>query len=111
MYADSNGTGDVLFPVHDACLELIDRALRFKNAQRPVSATPITLETFWDALCKRYSAMKEIKGPKSSHLALPQDYAMYGLEWEHGFFGARDFQDYNGWRGVHGHEVSSEKLI
>jgi hypothetical protein len=107
MYADHNGTGDVLFPIHDACLELIDRALRSKNAKRPVSATPLTLETFWNALCKRYSAMLDMKGAR---ISLYQDYGMYGLEWDHGFFGAREFQDYNGWVGVHGHEVSAKRV-
>ncbi|KAM3087393.1 hypothetical protein ACMFMG_001488 [Clarireedia jacksonii] len=104
MHADSNGTGDVLFPIHDACLELVDRALRFKNAQTPMSANPITLETFWNALCKRYSMMMEIRGQRSSNPRLRQDYGYYGLEWEHDFFGAREFQDYNGWVGAHGHE-------
>jgi len=100
-----NRNRDVLFPIHDACLDLIDHVLRWQNLYTAASAPSLTLETFYEKLCGQY-----LKNMSMVHQS-QYEYGMFGLEWEHGYYGARDMQNYNGWGGYHGQEVSQNTGI
>ncbi|KAF4617008.1 hypothetical protein G7Y89_g15141 [Cudoniella acicularis] len=91
MHSDENG--DVVFPIHNACIEIAEVFCRSWNEE---SSSGATLLTFYDALCKQYS--RNMAAPSGG------EFGMYGLEWDHRFYGARDFQDYLDWNGAHGDE-------
>jgi len=96
FHSDENG--DILFPIHDACTDLVIHVLRNRYRSTPNLIPSITLETFYDSLCKQYARNMSAPGGNG--------YAMFGLEWEHNYYGARDMQGYNDWEGHHGDEVS-----
>jgi hypothetical protein len=86
-----------MFPIHDACLEIIEHVLQSRNELLPTHMPRATLETFYDALCKQYAS--KACGPLLATRCLS------GLEWDHDYYGARKFQGYYDWEGGHGDEV------
>ncbi|KAH6679599.1 hypothetical protein B0J14DRAFT_581162 [Halenospora varia] len=91
---------DVLFPIHDACLDIAGRYIESQNENRPDSVPGLTLENFYDALCAQYSRNREVG---RNHPAGGR-WMEAGLEWDHNFYGARALQGYSNWEGEHGDE-------
>ena len=94
-YDTSDGKpGMMLFPIHQSCLDMIDRMCRFRQeqAQPQSSEQPATLGDFCDALQKQSSKKLETT---SGH---------GGLEWPHNYYGARQFW-YQEWEPELGWEV------
>jgi len=89
--------GDVLFPIHEACISVVQNVLRDRNQGIPTSKPCATLETFYHSLCKQYK--RNVAAPWQN------GYGLSGLEWDHNYYGARDLQGYNDWEGCHGDEV------
>ncbi|KAH8684717.1 hypothetical protein BGZ60DRAFT_523917 [Tricladium varicosporioides] len=91
---------DVLFPIHDTCLDIAGRFIQNWNENRPDSAPALTLENFYDALCGEYSRNWQAGRDHPAR----GSWMAAGLEWDHALYGARALQGYNGWEGEHGDE-------
>lgn len=92
--------GVMLFPIHQSCLDMIDRMCQFRQAQAqpPNSEQPATLAAFCDALQKQ-----RCKNMQTSRFDYPS-WGCGGLEWPHKYYGARQFW-YQEWETELGWEV------
>ncbi|KAH8586573.1 hypothetical protein B0O99DRAFT_695378 [Bisporella sp. PMI_857] len=89
-------SGNIMFPIHDACLEVIEHVLESQNEVLTPDMPHATLKTFYYSLCKQY-ARNAMKPPRvNSYLG--------GLEWDHDYYGALEFQGYYDWEAGHGDE-------
>jgi len=84
---------DVLFPIHDVCLDVIENVLQNRNEGIP----PSVPQTFYDSLCKQYSR-NSAKWPREN------GYCLNGLEWDHNYYGVRKLQGYYDWEACHSDE-------
>jgi hypothetical protein len=98
-----SGDGEVMFPIHDACLEVIEHVVESRNEVLTPRMPHATLETLYDSLCKQYA--RNAKAPPRTNANLS------GLEWDHDYYGAREFQGYYDWEAGHGDEVGSPPRV
>lgn len=107
VYAPLHEEEDMVFPVHKACLQVLERLCQTRQMQTHSSETekPASLLAFCDALRKqRWSNDEESGNPFSTD----RYYARSGgLEWPHGYYGARHFWT-DEWDEEPGWEVSRE---
>lgn len=97
------------FPIHEACLDIAQRAchLRQQQSQTPALDEPKTIMDFCDALRRR--VWKSEWEPDVSH-----DVDRYygnsgGIEWPHNYYGARQFWT-DEWDTEPGWEVRTSKV-
>jgi hypothetical protein len=90
--------GNVMFLIHDVCLETIDHVLENRKEVLFSYMPQATLETFYDSLCKQYTQLA--KGPR-------QNSDLSGFEWDYGHYGAQKFKGYYDWKAGHGDEVGN----
>ena len=112
---DKNDNGVVLYPVHDACLSIIERiAARRSQCERNAdgpSSKYATLEGYYEGLLRlhdrntEYPYGTEIEDEVAKFTAYPSEYGSYKLEWEHQYYGASRFADGSAWSFVPGWEV------
>ena len=81
----------MLFPMHKACLDILQRLCQIRRAQDqgPAANMPTTLEAFCDAFQQR--RRKNLDDPDKS---MDEDYYYAksgGIEWSHDYYGARQF--------------------
>lgn len=84
---DQNGT---LFPIHQACLDIVDRLCQYRQEQAPSpdANSPKTLQDFCDGLESRRTANVN----DTKRILKNRYYANSGgIEWEHGYYGARQW--------------------
>ena len=95
----------MLFPMHKACLDILQRLCQIRQAQDqgPATDMPKILEAFCDAFEQR--RRKNIDDPNKSK---NEDYYYAksgGIEWSHDYYGARQFWA-DEWNTEPGWEVS-----
>ena len=91
VYEPTDDVGSMFFPIHKACLDIIERLCQIRQAQDQAfgSDRPKTLEAFCDALRQR--RWRNLTKPDKS-MREDQYYANCGgIEWPHGYYGARQF--------------------
>lgn len=92
----------MLFPIHQACLDIVD--LMCERRKDRDSREPKTLEEFCDLLELR----RRVNSNDSAKIMEDQYYGNQGgLEWTHGYYGARQFWA-DEWETLPGWEVSSK---
>lgn len=102
-------SGVVICPLHDACLEIIQR-VSLNNATCGNSRYG-TLEGHYDAMLRLHERNTEwpwdtpLAEELSQYVAYPQEYGSYKLEWEHLNYGAARFADGSSWCIEPGWEV------
>ena len=87
----SHANSSMLFPMHKACLDLLQRLCQIRQARNPGpdADMPKTLEAFCDAFQQR--RRKNLNDPDKS---MDEDYYYAksgGIEWSHDYYGARQF--------------------
>lgn len=85
FYADD--FGNVVFPMHKACAEIVRRAVDLKEKSRKECDTAISLRNFYNALLRRQEADMENLGGHEYN----------GLWWEHYYYGAQENWGYARW--------------
>lgn len=92
-YEAADDASGMLFPIHQTCLDILQRLCRIRQAQKQASdsRTPTTLEAFCDALRqRRWRNLADTNRPWTSNEGYY--YAKSGgIEWPHGYYGARQF--------------------
>lgn len=91
VYEPADNANGMLFPLHQTCLNILQRLCQIRQAQNRASTpeTPKTLDAFCDALQQR-RRMNFAKPDKSTR----EDYyyaSSGGIEWPHDYYGARRF--------------------
>jgi len=114
---EKNDNGVVLYPIHDACLWIMDRvaARRSQNKHDTDGTLPkcATLEAHYEALLRlhdrntEYPYGTDIEDEVAKITAYPSEYGSYKLEWEHQYYGASSFADGSWWAFESGWEVAS----
>lgn len=90
-FIDDTSDDGMLFPIHQACLDLTQRLCQTRQTQDKASVLgmPKTLGEFYDALRQR--RWRNLTKPDKS-LRENSYYANSGgLEWPHDYYGARQF--------------------
>ncbi|KAL9628894.1 MAG: hypothetical protein Q9164_007112 [Protoblastenia rupestris] len=91
VYEATDEANGMLFPIHKACLDLIDQLCQLRQRVNPsmYNKKPSTLETFCDALQQqRWNNLhKPDKSPEEDYYYAKSG----GIEWPHGYYGARQF--------------------
>lgn len=104
----STDDGDVLIPLHERCLTIIRRALarRAELAPELLGSSPSLLDVY-RALCTHFSRnVKESRRvAKESGYYGTGDFMNYGMEYDHGYYGAREFWAFDGWMQTRTNEV------
>ena len=107
VYASLHKEEDMLFPIHKACLQILERLCQIRQIHIHSSKThkPASLLTFCDALRRQRRANCEVSNNPFNR----DDYYARsgGLEWPHGYYGARQFWT-DEWDEELGWEVSRE---
>ena len=92
VYESTDRTGDgMFFPIHEACLDIIHRLCQIREMRNQASdsETPKSLEAFCDELRQR--RYRNLAKPDVSK-CVDRYYARSGgIEWLHGYYGARKF--------------------
>lgn len=91
VYEPADNANGMLFPIHQTCLDILQRVCQIRQAQNRASTleTPKTLDAFCDALQQR-RRMNFAKPDKSTR----EDYyyaSSGGIEWPDDYYGARRF--------------------
>ena len=90
-YEHGRHANSMLFPMHKACLDILQRLCQIRQAQNqgPAAGMPTTLEAFCDAFQQR--RRKNLNEPDKS---MGEDFYYAksgGIEWSHDYYGARQF--------------------
>lgn len=94
---EQDEAGVVLYPIHDACLHIMAQISRRNSRQAKKSSTAFTdVETYYQAMLRLH-----LRNTIGGDL----DFAAFGLEWEHQYYGARKFADGFSWNPCLGLEV------
>lgn len=95
---EQDEAGVVLYPIHDACLHIVARISRRNSRQvNKPSAAFTDIRSYYQAMLRLH--LRNTIGGLS-------DFAECGLEWEHQYYGAREFADGFSWNPCPGWEVS-----
>ena len=82
---EQDETGVVLYPIHNACLHIMDQISRRNFRQASKSSTAFTdMKSYYQAMLRLH-----LRNTSGEDL----DFAAFGLEWEHQYYGAREFAD------------------
>ncbi|KAG6985323.1 hypothetical protein G7Y79_00110g101640 [Physcia stellaris] len=91
VYVALDHDDDMVFPIHKACLQIIERLCQTRQLQAHASKTekPASLLDFCDGLRKQRWSNCEVSNNPFNR----DDYYARsgGLEWPHGYYGARQF--------------------
>ena len=93
--------GVVNYPLHDACLEILQR-VSLRNATCGNTRYG-TLEGHYDAMLRLHERNTAwpwdtpLAEELSRHIAYPREYGSYKLEWEHLYYGAARFANGSSW--------------
>ena len=102
VYESTDEENGMLFPIHQACLDIVDQFCERRKDHD--TNEPKTLEDFCDLLELR----RRVNSNDSRKIMQDQYYANQGgLEWTHGYYGARQFWA-DEWETLPGWEVSSK---
>lgn len=102
VYESTDEENGMLFPIHQACLDIVDQLCERRKDHD--TKEPKTLEDFCDLLELR----RRVNSNDSRKIMEDQYYANQGgLEWTHGYYGARQFWA-DEWETLPGWEVSSK---
>ncbi|KAH7165228.1 hypothetical protein EDB81DRAFT_678918 [Dactylonectria macrodidyma] len=100
VLAAANDSGDVLFPLHENCLTILQRAISWHASFIPEPGPPLpSLVRVYKALCAQYArnVAEKARLSKKTGFYGSSDYMDYGLEFEHDYEGAREFWASEGW--------------
>lgn len=90
LYEAMDDLDGMLFPIHQACLDLIDRMCQI-HQQQDGDSTSIKPKTLM-AMCKRLTNQRESNYTSSEREKKGYRYANSGgIEWSHDYYGARQF--------------------
>lgn len=107
VYESSDEKDGMLFPIHQACLDLVDRICQFRYEHSKTQASaPKTLQDFCDVLSRRRSDNLN----DFWRIQKDQYYANCGgIEWDHEYYGAKQFWA-DEWNSMPGWEVGHESM-
>lgn len=97
---EANDEASVLFPIHGACFSITQKVLQWNEIHG--RTRPSTMEHFYNALYRQYERNIEARATMRPDLAVT--FGSQGLEWEHEFYGARQFWGQD-WECEEGWEV------
>lgn len=98
----------MLFPLHDNCLKILQRAIAWRVGLTPEPGPPLpSLVSVYKALCAQYArnVAESSRLAKETGFYGSSDYMDYGLESEHKYYGAREFWASEGWMPTRLNEV------
>jgi hypothetical protein len=107
VLSPAEDTSDVLFPLHDYCLAIIQHVLTWRARLSPEGGSPPDLMRVYRAFCAQFSCNVQEKRiiAKERGFYGSTDYMEYGLEFDHGYYGARKFWASEGWEPTKANEV------
>ena len=100
------GRGVVLYPLHEACIEIVRRVGQFNKLCNAPSAISnyTSLEGYYEALLRLHDRLTswpygdpDLEEQLEKFHPYPGEYGSYKLEWEHQYYGAARFADGSGW--------------
>lgn len=95
---EQDEAGIALYPTHDACLHIMAQISRRNSRQvNKLSTAFANVQSYYRAMLRLH--LRKTIGEGS-------DFAAFGLEWEHQYYGAREFADGFSWNPCPGWEVS-----
>ncbi|RMJ10590.1 hypothetical protein CDV36_009803 [Fusarium kuroshium] len=99
VLSSAKDTEDILFPLHDGCLTILEHVLTWRARLSPEGGSPPSLMDVYKALCAQFACNVQEKRriAKESGFYGSTDYMEYGLEFDHGYYGAREFWASEGW--------------
>ncbi|KAF7547423.1 hypothetical protein G7Z17_g7744 [Cylindrodendrum hubeiense] len=93
-------TGDGLFPLHNRCLNILRYAIAWhiEYARQPPSPS-LSLMGVYKFLCsqRKRNLVEMYRIANQEGINSTSDYASYGLEYKHNYYGARRFWTSEGW--------------
>ncbi|WAO86393.1 F-box domain-containing protein [Fusarium falciforme] len=106
VLSSAKDTNDVLFPLHDACLTIVQHVLTWCARFSPEGGSPPSLSDVYKALCAQFAFNVQEKKiiAKERGFYGSTDYMEYGLEFGHGYYGAREFWASEGWEPTKANE-------
>ena len=99
---DEDSQGNILYPIHDACLTIVEKISQ-RNLQQDGPDAPFSsIRDYYESMCRLnlrnttypHSTSDEVTAEWSPNLL---EYGAYGLEWEHRNYGAADLQNGSSW--------------
>jgi hypothetical protein len=95
---EQDEAGVVLYPIHDCCLHIMAQTSRRNSRQANKSSTAFAnVQSYYQAMLRLHLRNTIGEG---------WDFAPFGLEWEHQYYGAQEFADGFSWSSCPGWEVS-----
>ncbi|KAH7271046.1 hypothetical protein B0J15DRAFT_388942 [Fusarium solani] len=106
VLSSAKDTDDVLFPLHDGCLTILQHVLTWRARLSPEGGSPPDLMRVYRAFCAQFSCNVQGKRriAKERGFYGSTDYMEYGLEFDHGYYGARKFWASEGWEPTKANE-------
>ena len=101
--------GDVIFPIHDRCVDIVRRVLlrRAQLASPESSQSEGSMKKFYELLVQQNESniaqSRDIGSAAGGHRV--GDYADYGIEYDHDYYGARQYWEFDGWQTATDSEV------
>ncbi|KAJ3520408.1 hypothetical protein NM208_g13719 [Fusarium decemcellulare] len=97
---------DVLFPLHENCLSILQHALAWRGELCPETESTPSLVTVYKNLCAEFArnVAEKRRITKETIFSGSTDYMDYGLEFDHEYFGAREFWLSEGWEPTKANE-------
>ncbi|KAL5610703.1 hypothetical protein FOBRF1_006820 [Fusarium oxysporum] len=104
-YADDSS--DVLLPLHESCLSILRHALASRDelTPKPHGSLP-SLASVYKALCAQFArnVAESRMIAKATGFYGTGDYMNYGMEFDHDYYGAREFWAFEGWMQTRANE-------
>ena len=108
---DEDSEGNILYPIHDACLTIMEK-ISHRNLQQAGPGAPFTtLRDYYQAMCRlnlrntTYPYRESSEASEDWGASFLERYGAHGLEWEHECYGAMGFQTGPNWECEIGWEV------
>lgn len=113
VLSSAKDTSNVLFPLHDACLTIVQHVLTWRARLSPEGGSPPSLGDVYKALCAQFAFNVQEKRivAKERGFYGSTDYMEYGLEFDHGYYGAREFWASEGWEPTKANEVCLFEIL
>lgn len=105
-------TGDGLFPLHKQCLRILRHAISWRaefTRQPPLPSLSLTGVYRFFCAQRRRNLEQRYRIADKGGINGTSSYASYGLEFDHGYCGARRFWGYQGWEVCAANEVRLSK--
>ncbi|KAF4458779.1 f-box domain cyclin [Fusarium albosuccineum] len=102
----ANQSDDVLFPLHESCLSILQHVLAWRAELSPETESTPSLATVYKNLCAQFSrnVAEKRRITKDTGFSGSTDYMDYGLEFNHEYLGAREFWVSEGWEPTKANE-------